>query len=316
MNRNEPTPFLVEKTLSLYKHSTPDVAREMLNYFVELALTKTLTWNKNIIETLKQKLSDLDALISQQLSAIMHHPDLLQLEGSWRGLSNLIQQPWSQTSIKFKLFSLTKSELIHSLNAQTYIEHSTLYKLLYENEYDMPGGEPYSVLIGDYYFAHTPAEISCLSKIAKICATAFCPFISAASPDLFSFDDWRELTIPADLDKIFTLPAYTAWRHLRTLDESRFLSLTLPRTLARTAYHSLHHGIEEFNYDECVEHHRDYCWMNSAYLYTYNILKAFDQFGTTTAIRGMEGGGKIKNLPLHRYVSEAGDLKPNVQQKP
>src|SRR5271155_1495722 len=100
----------------------------------------------------------------------------------------------------------------------------------------MPGGEPYCSLIGDYEFTNHPEDIDLLSKMSNVAAAAFCPFISASSPQLFGFDSWEDLTKPRDLEKIFTAVEYTKWRSFRDSEDSRFVGLTLPRVLARMPY--------------------------------------------------------------------------------
>ena len=125
-----------------------------------------------------------------------------------------------------------------------------MFKKLYENEFGMPGGEPYGALIGDYQFYNHPEDIDLLSNMSNVAAAAFCPFISAADPKLMGFDGWTELSKPRDLEKIFESVEYTRWRSYRESDDSRFVTLTLPRALARLPYGANTKPIEDFAYEE------------------------------------------------------------------
>ncbi len=57
----------------------------------------------------------------------------------------------------------------------------------------------------------------------------------------------------------------------------------------------------------------DFTWTNAAFDMGLLITSAFNAFGWCTAIRGLENGGKVENLPNFTFKSEAGDL---VQQCP
>jgi type VI secretion system protein ImpC len=149
-----------------------------------------------------------------------------------------------------------------------------------------------------------------------VAAAAFAPFISAAGAQMFGFDDWTELSKPRDLAKIFEGAEYIKWRSFRDSEDSRFVSLALPRTLARVPYGAATKPIDEFNYEEAPSdaagaaqalNHQEYCWMNAAYAMGARMTDSFAQSGFCVAIRGAEGGGKVENLPTHLFQTDDGD---------
>jgi type VI secretion system protein ImpC len=153
--------------------------------------------------------------------------------------------------------------------------------------------------------------------VSNVAAAAFAPFISAAGAGMFGFDSWPELAKPRDLAKIFETQDYTKWRSFRDSEDSRFVTLTLPRTLARLPYGAETKPIDEFAFEEAPYdetgaaksmQHGEYCWMNAAYTLGARLTDAFSQYGFCTAIRGAEGGGKVENLPYHVFTSDDGDL--------
>ncbi|MDP5191421.1 type VI secretion system contractile sheath large subunit, partial [Rheinheimera baltica] len=170
---------------------------------------------------------------------------------------------------------------------------------------------------GDYEFTNHPEDIETLTYMSNVAAAGFCPFLSASSPALFGFDEWTELSKPRDLEKIFESLEYTKWRSFRDSDDSRFVTLTMPRVLARLPYGAATAPIEEFGYEEFelddqkgvakTPNHKDYCWMNAAYVMGTKLTNAFAQYGFCTAIRGAEGGGKVEGLPSHIFMSDDGD---------
>ena len=153
--------------------------------------------------------------------------------------------------------------------------------------------------------------------MSNVAAAAFAPFISAAGASMFGFDSWPELSRPRDLAKIFETQEYTKWRSFRDSEDARFVSLVMPRTLARLPYGAATKPIDEFSYEEAPYdaagaakpmQHNEYCWMNAAYAMGTKLTDAFAKYGFCTAIRGAEGGGKVENLPYHVFTSDDGDM--------
>jgi type VI secretion system protein ImpC len=307
---------LLETAIAATKQTERDRAQDLLKTLTEEALKGTVTWNKDVTRTINSGIAAVDQAISKQLAAILHHPEFQKLEGTWRGLNYLVMNTETSAQLKLKVFNCGKRELFKDLDKAAEFDQSQLFKKLYENEFGMPGGEPYGALVGDYEFTNHPEDIDLLSKISNVAAAAFCPFITAGAPALFGFDSWTDLTKPRDLEKIFTQVEYTKWRSFRDSEDSRFVTLTMPRVLARLPYGANTKPVEEFDFEEVAlgsgkkaiqVPHDQYCWMNAAYVMGTRLTDAFAKHGWCTAIRGAEGGGKVEGLPAHVFKSDDGD---------
>ena len=301
---------LLDQAIAATKQTEPDRVRELLQTLTAAALEGTVTYTRNLTDTINKAITELDEKLSTQLAAIMHHEEFLKLEGSWRGLNYLVKNSETGVDLKIRMLNVSKKALFKDLKKASEFDQSMLFKHIYESEFGMAGGEPYGLLVGDYEFSQHPEDVELLGKISQVAALAFAPFISAAAPKMFGFDDYRDLSKPRDLAKIFDTVEYTKWRSFRESDEARFVTLTLPRTLARAPYGSSGISIEEFKYEEAPRERigDDYCWMNAAYVLGAQITNAFSQYGWCTAIRGKEGGGKVENLPSHVFTTDDGDL--------
>ena len=132
-------------------------------------------------------------------------------------------------------------------------DQSPLFKKIYEEEYGTPGGAPYGCLIGDYSFDHSPPDVEMLLSMSQICAASHTPFIAAGAPTLMNMDTWQELMDPRDLTKIFQTPEYAPWRSLRDSEDSRYIGLTMPRTLSRLPYGAKTYPVEDFDFEEDTE---------------------------------------------------------------
>jgi type VI secretion system protein ImpC len=313
----EAGPSLLDQAISATKQTERSRAQELLSALTEEALKGTVTWSKNVSATIKQGMAAIDEAISKQLAAILHHPKFQKLEGSWRGLHHLVMNSETSATLKIKLLNVSKRELFKDLDKAVEFDQSQMFKKLYENEFGSPGGEPYSALVGDYEFSNHPEDIEMLSKISNVAAAAFCPFLSATDSGMFGFESWSELSKPRDLEKIFSSVEYAKWTSFRESEDSRWVSLVMPRVLARLPYGATTKPVEEFDFEEGqfdkkgnpkALDHDHYTWMNAAYVLGTRLTDAFAKYGWCTAIRGAEGGGKVENLPTHIFKSDDGDV--------
>lgn len=316
MNTNLFPPPLLTQAIMATKQTEYAHAKQLLVTLTEQALKGTITWDRNVSRTLTMAIAEIDASISEQLATIMHHPQFNQLEGSWRGLHYLTKNTPTNATLKIKMLALTKQDLQKDLEKAVECDQSQLFKKIYDAEFGTPGGEPYGAWVADYQFTNHPDDIQCLSNLSAIAAAAFCPVLTAAHPNMMGFDHWSELTKPRDLEKIFDSLDYAKWRSFRQSSDARFIYLTLPRTLARLPYGQATKPITDFQFEETFPpvdqttsklNLEEYCWMNAAYPLAQRLTHAFATYGWCTAIRGAQAGGKVTQLPMHRFISDDGD---------
>lgn len=285
-------------------------SREQIKILVEEAMKGTLVVSKDLEATIAARIADIDKLLSAQLNAIMHTPEFQKLEGSWRGLHYLVMQSETSTTLKIRVLNITKDELRKDLEKAVEFDQSALFKKVYEEEYGMFGGAPYSALIGDYEFGRNPMDLGLLEKVSNVAAAAHAPFIAAASSTMLNLDSFTDLPAPRDLAKIFESPDYVKWRSFRESEDSRYVGLTLPHILMRLPYGPETNPVEAFNFKEEVDgkDHSKYLWSNAAYAFGVRLTSAFAKYGWTAAIRGVEGGGLVEGLPTHVFKTDDGDL--------
>jgi type VI secretion system protein ImpC len=308
---------LLDQVVSATRQTEPDRAQDLVRTLVEQAKRGTVTFDRNLPRTIERAIALIDKTLSNQLNEVIHDPKFLKLEGSWRGLHYLVMNSETGTNLKIRLLNASKRELNRDLTRAVEFDQSLLFRKIYENEFGTPGGEPYGALIGDYEWTNHPDDIESLRLISNISAAAFAPFISAAGAGMLGFEQWTELSRPRDLAKIFDTVEYLKWRGFRDSEDSRFVSLVMPRVVSRLPYGEATKPIDAFGYEEAPldAHgvalpmpHDHYCWMNAAFVMGTRLTEAFSRHGFCTAIRGAEGGGKVDNLPQHIFQSDDGDM--------
>ena len=285
-------------------------AKDMISEFVGQVMSGELTISKNMDMAINSRIAEIDRLMTAQMNEIMHHPDFQKLEGSWRGLNHLVKNSLTGTQLKIRVLSVNKKDLLKDFERAVEFDQSALFKKIYEEEYGTFGGAPYGALIGDYEFGNHPQDMALLEKLAGVAATAHAPFLSAASPELFGWDEYAQMTEVRDVSKIFDRTEYVKWRSFRESEDSRYVGLTLPRVLGREPYGSGTRPIETFNFEEDVtgKDHSKYLWSNAAYALGTRLTEAFSMHGWCVAIRGVEGGGLVDGLPTHTFETDEGEV--------
>jgi type VI secretion system protein ImpC len=266
--------------------------------------------NKGVVSAINERVAEIDKILSDQLNAIMHHESFQALEGSWRGLHDMVFGTQTSSRLKLRLLNVSKKDLLKDLESAVDHDMSVLFKQIYEAEYGTFGGHPYSVLIGDYEFGRHPQDIALLERISKVAAAAHAPFLSAVAPSMFDMASYTELGVPRDLTKVFESAELAGWRSFRDSEDSRYVALVMPRYTARLPYGAKTVPVENFNFEEDVDgtDHSKYLWANSAYQLGLRITDAFAKYGWSTAIRGVEGGGKVTGMSAHAFKTSEGDV--------
>jgi type VI secretion system protein ImpC len=116
-------------------------------------------------------IAELDKKMSEQLNHILHNDAFKTLEGSWRGLQHLVTRSETDTMLKIRVLNVSKKEVAKTLKKfkGTAWDQSPLFKKIYNEEYDMPGGAyvPYRRSL----FRPPPPDVSVLEGMAQIAAS-------------------------------------------------------------------------------------------------------------------------------------------------
>lgn len=310
-------------------------ATDLIGEYVNQVLNKKLTANKDTVAGIQACIAEIDRRIGEQLDAILHSKEFKDCESAWRGLHHLVMNTETSSSLKLRVMNVSKKDLVKDFEAAPEFDRSSLFKKVYEEEYGTFGGAPFGLLIGDYAFSSTPTDVTLLTSLAHVAAAAHAPFIGAASPELFDQESFTTIGVPGDLTKIFEGSQFIPWNEFRKKEDSRYVALTLPRILMRYPYGGKNGTpVEGFQYEEDIgvklieakedgktimeggkpkyerigSKHDNFLWGNPAYALGVRITDAFAKYRWCAAIRGVEGGGLVTDLPVITFKAEDGDL--------
>jgi type VI secretion system protein ImpC len=311
------TVSLLDQALAATSSTPQDTTKELLSVLTQQAMDGQIVWDKNVGETIKKAVAAIDQLMSKQMSVVMQNDKFRTLEGSWRGLQKVVRESDIGPNQKIRLVDFNKEELLEQFEDAPAVDRSPLFDALYQNEFGTAGGEPYGLLIGDYYFGYGDEDVATLTYMAEVAAACHAPFVAAAGNQMFDFDSYERFDEGRPVAAGFDSPLYASWNAFRDSDESRYVALTLPSTLARLPYGANGLKAKSFAYEELATDaegnqrpasNAELVWSNAAYDMALKMNEAFSAFGWCTAIRGLENGGKVENLSNLTYKSDAGDL--------
>lgn len=290
------------------------VTKDLLKTLIDQAMNGVVKYERNVTVTFERAIVQIEEKIAAQVKEVLRHEKFRKLEGSWRGLHYLVKTTDLDENIRVRFLQVTKKELYRDLTKNSD-DQSELFKKVYESGFGQAGGEPFGTLVGDYEFDKDPEDIDMLRMISGVAAASFAPFLGAASADMLGLKSYRNLPAPQDLKRVFEASEFASWRGLREAENSRFISLVMPRVLARAPYRKIKGSDESFSLDEGPLDERGEpgpiepdkcCWMNGAYVLASKMTESFANSGWSASIRGIDSGGKVENLPNYVFTNDEG----------
>ena len=286
-------------------------AKDIIGELVKEVLDGTVVVSDNLSANIDARIAEIDQLISSQLSEVLHAPEFQKIESSWTGLHYLCKHTSTGERLKIKLLNTSKKDIVKDFKTAIDFDQSALFKKVYEEEFGTFGGSPFGALIGDFEIGRGAEDMYFVEQMSHVAAASHAPFISAASSELFGLEAFTDLGKPRDLAKVFDTVDYAKWKSFRESEDARYVGLTVPRFLGRLPYDPKE-GIttEGFNFVEevdCTDHSK-YLWVNTAYALGARLTAAFETYGWCAAIRGVEGGGLVEDLPTHTFKTDDGEL--------
>ena len=280
-----------------------------------------------LLLALGRDIADIDALLAEQVNAILHTESFQRFEARWRGLTLLTDVAELSPLSKIRLLNVSWNEVIRDVDRAADFDRSQLFNKIYTEEVGMLGGEPFGLLIGDYDIQHRPSadhptdDIAAVKNLAMIASAAFAPLVMGVSPKMFQLESYGELGRPFDLRAVFRQADYQRWQALRDAEETRFVGLAMPRILMRLPYGSDPGRRDGFVFSEAVDSvdGSDYLWGNAAFGFGSVVLRAFANFGWFADIRGSSrdalGGGLILDLPVPCFGTDTPGvaIKPSIE---
>jgi len=254
----------------------------------------------------------IDAALSDQVDAILAHPRFAALEAAWRGVRWLVGGLDVEGASRLRLLDATWAELARDFDRSADYDRSTLFELVYAQEFDLPGGIPFSLLIGLYEVQHRPSrnhptdDVEVLRHLSQTCAAAFAPMVLDAAPGLFGVDRLAEMDLRRTLAADFRQPAYVRLHGLQARPDSRFLGVATPPIRLRGPWRGREAGDCGFRYEA---NGAEPLWGGAALAVAHVAIRAFNDHRWPATVRGLVRdeltAGVVATLPVVDFETDA-----------
>jgi type VI secretion system protein ImpC len=228
-----------------------------------------------------------DAEAGARMRALLHHSKFQALEAAWRAVFHLVRAIETGSQLKLYLLDVSKAELAADLSAADDLRESQVWRILVRDTVET-GGDPWSVVAGNYSFARTVGDAEMLGRLARIASFARAPFLGEADPGNSGTE---------------TEESARHWERLRQLPEACWVGLAMPRFLLRLPYGKKTDPLECFDFEELpgVPRHQEYLWGNPAFACVQLLAEAFSNDGWEMRLGAYS---EIDRLPVHIYEAE------------
>ncbi len=299
-------------------------AKKLAMWFGAEDLRKWSLPKTKIVQQLERDIAKIDRIVAAQLNLILHHEKFQKLEASWRGLDYLVscKENSAKAPILIQIWNVTWAELRNDQEGAVEFDQSLFFKKVYEEGLGQPGASPFSAVLADFDIHPRPSrehpydDIAILQRLSETAAAAFCPLFINASPAMFGVDKFSELRQTFDLEKLHSKLDFLRWQQFRDSEESRFVSVVMPRMLLRKPYRPEHLHHFGFPFAELPESTEDHLWAGAVYAIGEVLIRSFAESRWFADIRGVERGVASRGLVQGPTNDEFSTESEGVAPKP
>jgi len=243
-----------------------------------------------------------EAAMSAQLRALLHHPSFRAVERTWRAVHFLVTSLETGEDLQLYAVDVTRQELAADLAAGDLLR-SGLHKLLVEHAGATEGGQSWGAVATGFTFDKTVPEAALLARVAVVAAAARAPLLAAAADRVVGCQSLARTPDPDDWTVEPGAAAAAAWAELRKMPQASYVALGLPRFLLRLPYGADTEAVEPLAFEElgAAADHESYLWGNPAFVLAQALGAGFTEHGWAMAPQLYRD---VQNLPMHVVVAD------------
>ncbi len=173
--------------------------------------------------------------------------------------------------VKVRLLPVKWAEVCRDLERALEFDQSLMFRRIYEDEFGMPGGEPYGLMVIDHAVRHRVGpgaptdDVGALTRLSAVAAAAFMPVVLSLDPNVLEVDRFADLEGVRDITAPLRGTDHMRWRSLAGRADMRFVAITFPRLLARHPWTDDPSRVDGFRYSEYTPDTASRVWMSAGY---------------------------------------------------
>lgn len=213
-----------------------DTARRGLVALLEALLSPRYTGHPLDKTLVDAEIALFDAEISAWVRAVLHHPDFVRLEATWRTLHMLVHRVDGRENIVLEVLHCPKGTLQQDFEDAAELRQSGLFQQLSGAVSADAEGVPYGLVVADFAFGASRDDLWLLGRCGAVAEAMHCPFLADAAHDLLADD-----------------ASAARWEHFWSSGAAQHVALCLPRVLLRLPYGACTVPVKRFNFEEVDE---------------------------------------------------------------
>ncbi len=273
------------------------------NFLAEIAGTEFhyLRDSHELIEALADQSRQFADRLHRQIDEILHAPIFQEYEARWRGLA-LLAFHLSHNMMTVRMLSISLDEFRSDLMAEKPVSESLLFLRLQELINDGTSYNPVTAVVTGYYIEMNKTNTVLLEKVALVAEMVFAPFFFNLAPVDSEGKPYAGLLQHRYKEEVEDAVPSPEWHRLRSLPQSAYLGLCLPRILGREPYGEWNR--DGSGHDEGIVSQSQYLWVASTYFIGRQILRSFFSTGMPNYLCGSNRGDE--SLPCARLQTGNG----------
>lgn len=189
--------------------------------------------SKDIVD---ECIAELDAELSAWMRAVLHHPDFVRLEATWRTLRFLVERLGDRDDVVLEALHCPKTTLREDFEDAAELSQSGLFLQRSGAASADAEGVPYGLVVADFDFGASRDDLWLLARCGAVAEAMHCPFLADAASELLADDT-----------------SAARWEHFRSTGAAQYVALCLPRVLLRLPYGACTVPVKTFNFEEVDE---------------------------------------------------------------
>ncbi len=118
---------IIKNTRAVRQDSEKNRFKLQVNNFLSEVSRGSLLIDSDLIGSIEKRIADIDKLMSEQLSLIMHATEFQKIESAWVGLYKLVHSGVTE-NVKYSVLHCTKQELLKDFKSASDFDQSVLFK--------------------------------------------------------------------------------------------------------------------------------------------------------------------------------------------
>ena len=127
------------------------------------------------------------------------------------------------------MFSTQQKDVLLDHRTAPDWDQSGLFKQIYESEYGTFGGEPFGLLVGDYYCSRSQTDLEFFTAVSLGSFSCSCSLYFSRVLNYLIWNHSQISMKPKSLERMFNSVDFANWNTFRSKEESKYVCLTMPK---------------------------------------------------------------------------------------